>query len=330
MEQVPGFPDCLVYDASRINNTICDNQSPYNTDECGFDGGDCNEFNEQYPDCEVILNTHLVGDGVCNNIFPFNSTNCKRDGGDCDDFDYPNCYVLDTGLIGNGECQNFEPYNTAACGYDGGDCLIQVQNDKSGTYIGIGVVASLGGLAVLFLCCFCYGRRRRRLTAEPQPPKHLMKYHSSHSNSDHASRSRNLAAPVQKQYTLKDAKKAREKKSSEGLFQEAGSTENLQMTRVMSSNSNIGLDLEAVSLSPEQNEPAESSSHSDSSSSTVGVTNKREIAFDENDYEDDDKITISKRDFDMEPEEVTPAEEGENENEQSKEKVEFKIDDYSV
>ncbi|GFH59485.1 hypothetical protein CTEN210_15961 [Chaetoceros tenuissimus] len=38
---IAAYPDCHVYDPSRIANGICDNYEPYNTTECGFDMGDC-------------------------------------------------------------------------------------------------------------------------------------------------------------------------------------------------------------------------------------------------------------------------------------------------
>ena len=36
------FPDCDVDKPRRIGDGTCDNFAPYNTTECGFDGGDCN------------------------------------------------------------------------------------------------------------------------------------------------------------------------------------------------------------------------------------------------------------------------------------------------
>jgi hypothetical protein len=71
-----------VENPGSIGDGYCDGGA-YNTDDCGFDGGDCEEFNAKYPNCNV--NSPVI--------------------------------------IGNGSCNNFPPYNTAECGFDGGDCL---------------------------------------------------------------------------------------------------------------------------------------------------------------------------------------------------------------
>ena len=38
--------------APYIGNAKCD-VGEYNTVECGWDGGDCKEFNEKYPNCKL-------------------------------------------------------------------------------------------------------------------------------------------------------------------------------------------------------------------------------------------------------------------------------------
>ena len=40
---------------------ICDG-GEYNTPECGFDDGDCDEFNKKYPRCKVEF-PEYIGDG---------------------------------------------------------------------------------------------------------------------------------------------------------------------------------------------------------------------------------------------------------------------------
>ena len=45
--------NCTVSSPSYIGNGFCSG-GEYNTEVCGFDGGDCAEFNEKYQDCDVI------------------------------------------------------------------------------------------------------------------------------------------------------------------------------------------------------------------------------------------------------------------------------------
>uniref|UniRef100_A0A7R9VCJ2 LNR domain-containing protein n=1 Tax=Pseudictyota dubia TaxID=2749911 RepID=A0A7R9VCJ2_9STRA len=103
----------------RVGDGMCDIE--YNTEECGYDAGDCIDFNTRYPDCEVD-SLDGFGDGYCD--VAFNSIECGYDGGDCSDFNlaYPNCTVDYPGDIGDGNCDG-GIYNTVECGYDGGDCL---------------------------------------------------------------------------------------------------------------------------------------------------------------------------------------------------------------
>merc|ERR1712071_660465 len=93
----------------------------YNTPECGFDGGDCMQFNEDYPDCPVDC-PECIGNGFCSN--EHNTPECRFDGGDCDWFNdlYPDCRVDSPTAIGNGRCHG-GAYNTPECGFDGGDCM---------------------------------------------------------------------------------------------------------------------------------------------------------------------------------------------------------------
>jgi len=113
-----------------LENGKCDNYAPYNSRECKNDGGDCEYFLKDYPNCTAKEST-WVGDGHCHNFHPYNSRECKYDGGDCDLFlkDYPNCTAKETTLIGDGYCHNI--YNTSACGNDGGDCQIFTGKNNS-------------------------------------------------------------------------------------------------------------------------------------------------------------------------------------------------------
>ena len=49
----------------------------YNSELCGFDGGDCYECNQ------VVADTNLIGDGICDGG-EYNSEQCYFDGGDCE------------------------------------------------------------------------------------------------------------------------------------------------------------------------------------------------------------------------------------------------------
>lgn len=136
----------------NYRNGKCD--SFLNTPECDYDGGDCLEFNTNYPSC-TVSKPYYIGDnfcdgpeynttecgfdggdciedidygcsgaanGYCQNIF--NTEKCNYDGGDCEEFNelYPDCKVPDPSYVGDGLCDNKEPYYTEECGWDGGDC----------------------------------------------------------------------------------------------------------------------------------------------------------------------------------------------------------------
>merc|ERR1712087_309082 len=97
------YPDCEVEFAQAVGNEFC-KSSVYQTEECGWDGGDCVELNEKYPDCNVE-NPLWIGDGYCHGRLNYNTEECGFDGGDCIEFNkkYPNCtqYVWNQ-QIGNG------------------------------------------------------------------------------------------------------------------------------------------------------------------------------------------------------------------------------------
>lgn len=77
------YPECLVQSINAIGNGKCDNFGLYNTEKCGWDGGDCISFNEKYPNCTAQI-PDLIGDGSCNNLFPYYSEECGWDEDDCE------------------------------------------------------------------------------------------------------------------------------------------------------------------------------------------------------------------------------------------------------
>jgi hypothetical protein len=125
LNKMQDYPDCNVLLPWWIGNGEC-HGGDYNTVECGFDGGDCEDFNNKYPNCNVS-SPSFIGNGNCNGG-DYNTPECGFDKGDCEDFNakmknYPNCTNVDYSgdYIGDGYC-NGGDYNTVECGFDGGDC----------------------------------------------------------------------------------------------------------------------------------------------------------------------------------------------------------------
>ena len=110
------YPKCDVANPTLIGDGTC-HGGAYNTKKCGYDGGDCTNFNTRYPDCTVEDPT-FIGDGECDGE-SYNTAACRFDGGDC--IFYPDCDVDNPSFLGDGRCHGDN--NTPECGFDGGDCV---------------------------------------------------------------------------------------------------------------------------------------------------------------------------------------------------------------
>ena len=55
------YPDCHIDHLDWLGDGIC-NMEEYNTEECGWDDGDC--LIDEYPDCHVLPQKKLVMDNV--------------------------------------------------------------------------------------------------------------------------------------------------------------------------------------------------------------------------------------------------------------------------
>jgi hypothetical protein len=115
---------------SMLGDGNCDrhrnNKMNLNSEECGYDAGDCDEFNKKYKDC--VPGTHPsdlndLGSQYCKP--KYNTKACGFDDGLCRtqfNLDYPNCEAEEISDIGDGYCNN-NFTNTKECGWEGGDCL---------------------------------------------------------------------------------------------------------------------------------------------------------------------------------------------------------------
>lgn len=112
-----GLPDCCVPEPAYHGDGACDPDSPYNTAECAFDGGDC---------CQETCNldSHY---GCSANTFGYGPFGYFCINPDLDEYVDPDlCTVSDRTRIGDGQCDaGVEMYNTIACNWDGGDCCAE-------------------------------------------------------------------------------------------------------------------------------------------------------------------------------------------------------------
>ena len=118
------YPNCKVSDLSLIGDGICD-FGDYNSEQCDYDGGDCDRFNQivkDYPQCKA-RDIFRIGNGQCDTDEEYNNEDCGYDGGDCTHPEYPNCfhsYLDPKDYLNDTQCDI--KLNNEACGFDGGDC----------------------------------------------------------------------------------------------------------------------------------------------------------------------------------------------------------------
>jgi hypothetical protein len=106
-----------------------------NSEECGYDHGDCNEWNDKYMNCFPDMHPSELTDlgkskwpnQFCN--VEYNTAECGFDDGKCIEFNqlYPGCKTAYSDKLGDKWCDyNDDLYtfmNTEECKWDGGDCI---------------------------------------------------------------------------------------------------------------------------------------------------------------------------------------------------------------
>lgn len=113
---------CIVKDPQLLGNGECDG-GYYNTKECKWDYGDCDEHNRLFPNCK-LYKLSTFNDGKCDTSQPGqNTAECGYDGGDCIEYNakYSDCDANNPNRVGDGFCH--KDLNTSECLYDGGDCI---------------------------------------------------------------------------------------------------------------------------------------------------------------------------------------------------------------
>lgn len=142
------FPGCKAewplgpegyYGKPSVGNGWCDldllygiENPSFRTEECKFDGGDCDYFfwneldvDSLFPNCTTDV-PGFIGDGFCDSFH--NSHECGFDGGDCDWFNenFPDCLAPDPWRLDYVDEDNAicfgGVYNTPECGYMNGFC----------------------------------------------------------------------------------------------------------------------------------------------------------------------------------------------------------------
>ena len=112
LRAVDGLPGCCVPEPAYHGDGACDPESPYNTAECAFDGGDCCKAT---CDLSSIYGCSTAEDSITYGPFGYFCVNPNLD----EFIDPQLCSVSDRTRIGDGKCDS--DVNTEACNWDGGD-----------------------------------------------------------------------------------------------------------------------------------------------------------------------------------------------------------------
>ena len=150
------FRYCRVPNPDVLGNGFCNNFNfLFNTKACGFDGGDCLDFNKERPGCKAC-DINRVGDGYCDGP-EYNNKACGYDGGDCEDFNkkFPGCKAGQPYWIENNSCQaafDRPGVMTEECKWDNGQCghLLKTGGDLLGNITAVELATIEGGLSALY------------------------------------------------------------------------------------------------------------------------------------------------------------------------------------
>ena len=127
LKPVDGLPGCCVTEPAYHGDGACDPDSPFNTPECAFDGGDCCQET-----CDVAA--HYGCSVVSSEFGPFGFF-CIDPSMEDEYIDPESCTVSDRTRIGDGRCDaGVEMYNSEACTWDGGDCCVETCNQVYSHY----------------------------------------------------------------------------------------------------------------------------------------------------------------------------------------------------
>ncbi|GMH61438.1 hypothetical protein TL16_g03253 [Triparma laevis f. inornata] len=197
-EQVTNdYPNCFVENRSWVGDGHCDH-CEYNTEECGFDGGDCcsetcedstnyacegNNFHcmdpstkEYQEETAIILNCedYFIGNGNCDQ--KNNNEQCGFDGGDCCEVSCVNSTIFICGNLGDWADSCKDPNPTAPPEDDGEDSLVDgeptnidddEEEDKEGSMIML-IGGATGGIVLIVLVMVMFIIRQKKSRAKEE------------------------------------------------------------------------------------------------------------------------------------------------------------------